>query len=104
MSLSPVDSIHRVIILHQSRIAVVAIIDRIRMILPAASITAVSTIQLAVSALVESPADLLLTTDIGLHDGDALDLIFRLGAFPQVVRRFMVVTAEKALHVLSTLR
>lgn len=81
-----------------------ALAERMRAVVPTITIVAVALVQLIMEALAVEPADLLLATDLSFPDGDVLDLIFGLAASRRSVRRFMVVTAEKALHPLIALR
>jgi DNA-binding NarL/FixJ family response regulator len=97
------DAAPAALILQADRLYAQALHDTLIAIFPRATAVLRHAVAGAKDALRDRRFDLLLT-DVGLRDGDVLELLARCTAGPDRVECVLVVTGRRELHTLETLR
>lgn len=103
MSFSPFFTPAQILVMLESRTHAAAFRQGLAAVWPSAVIRTVTRLQAGKAALATEPADLIVT-DIVIPDGDVLDFIYQATVENRAKARFLIVTARKELHLLSSLK
>jgi DNA-binding NarL/FixJ family response regulator len=103
MSFSPFFTPTQILVMLESRTHAAAFRQCLAAVWPAAGIRTVTRLHAGKAVLATEPVDLIVT-DIVFSDGDVLDFIYQAAVENRAKTRFLVVTARKELHLLSSLK